>query len=217
MVCLWHTMLVNKWKELKSSNYIGLLMETAILLFWHEVAGIVALATSAALMEVELLCGTTKGFTHSLTLLSRSEALKCAVAWDQGWRQRRCLPTPRLQQAGIHFQASSRLPHCKDGCSQCQPDKRTPLGMDRHQRHDSCPSRCRHLHLAFLSQEQTGPAAPPPWNTAGGKRNHFVVHSLLSPEEGQKKQWLIFLEMCLGTVVAENLGHNKSSQCFPSA
>lgn len=103
MVCLWHTMLVNKWKELKSSNYIGLLMETAILLFWHEVAGIVALATSAALMEVELLCGTTKGFTHSLTLLSRSEALKCAVAWDQGWRQRHCLPTPRLQQAGIHF------------------------------------------------------------------------------------------------------------------
>lgn len=126
MVCLWHTMLVNNWKELKSSNYMGLLMETAILLLWHALASIVALARSAALMEAELLSGTTKGFTHSLTSLNRSEALKCAVAWDQGagqgWRQRHCLPTPHLQHAGIHFQACSWLSHCKDGCSQRQPD-----------------------------------------------------------------------------------------------
>lgn len=59
-------MLVNNWRELKGSNYTGLLVETAILLLWHVVAGIVALARSAALMEAGLLCGTTKGFTHSL-------------------------------------------------------------------------------------------------------------------------------------------------------
>lgn len=67
-------MLVNNWKELKSSNYMELLMEAAILLLWHALAGIVSLARSAALMEAELLCGTTKGFTHLLTLLNRSEA-----------------------------------------------------------------------------------------------------------------------------------------------
>lgn len=216
MVCLWHTMLVNNWEELKSSNYIRLLMETAILLLWHVVAGIVALARSATLMEVELLCGTTKGFTHSLMFPSRSEAPKCAVAGDQGagqgWRQRLCLPTPHLQQAGNHSQASSWLSLCKNGCSQCQPDMPTPLGMDTKGT-IPCPPRHRHPHLAFLSQEQTAPA---PQSTAGGKRNHFMVNSLLSPVEGQEKQWLIFLEMCSEAVVVENLGHNKSSQCFLS-
>lgn len=46
-------MLVNNWKELRSSNYIWLLVEAALLLFWHVVAGIVTLAAAAAaLMEV---------------------------------------------------------------------------------------------------------------------------------------------------------------------
>lgn len=140
-------MLVNNWKELKSSNYMGLLMETAILLLWHVLAGIVALARSAALMEAELLCGTTKGFTHSLTLLNRSEALNCAVPWDQGPPRagdRHCCPP----------QASSTLEfiprHPSGSLFHSASLTRNPLGMDRHQRHDSLPS-----------QVQTSPPCPP--------------------------------------------------------
>lgn len=84
MVCLWHTMLVNNWEELKSSNYIGLLMETAILLLWHVVAGIVALARSAALMEVELSCGTTEGFTPSLTFWAGLRFKVCGASRPGG-------------------------------------------------------------------------------------------------------------------------------------
>lgn len=91
----------------------------------------------------------------------------------------------------------------EDGCSQGQPEprKQTPVGMDSHQRRNYLPFPVQGadvFDLLSLSQKQIGWAATPPQNTAGGKRNHFMVHSLLSPGEGQQKQWVIIWEVLRG-------------------
>lgn len=206
MVCLWHTMLVNNWRELKGSNYTGLLVETAILLLWHVVGGIVALARSAALMEAGLLCGTTKGFTHSLISwagLRLQSVLKTRVQGRAGDRGTACPPHTSSRLGFISRHPPGSL-FARMGAHSASLTRQLLWGWTHTKGTIPCPPRCTQLHLAFLSQEQTGPAAPAPQNTAGGRRNHFMVHSLLSPVESQEKQWLIFLEMCSEAVVVKN-------------
>lgn len=139
----------------------------------------------------------------------------------QGLSWRLCLPTPCLGHAEINFQAASRLFFCKGGCSWGwpKPEKWNPLGMDGHWRHNYLPFQVQGtdvFDLPSVSQKQAGCAAAPPWNTAGGKRNHFMVHSLLSPGKSQEEQWGVLFVKCLEDIVMENLGYYKSLQCFLS-